>query len=271
MGAPVCPYCAEAIAPGAARCEACGESLVERAAPPVKARSTATVIVIIVAVLFVVGVCVLGILATLLMPALMKAKQKANRTKCANHLRMVGLSMLQYADDKRGFPHVRGKEELDGDVTTSDSPKIARALIWHGYLDTPDTLVCPESLDWARSPVVTGSMRTWFWDGRTVPEGAASPFTDGQPDPALDQTDELSYGWTRRALSANARSTTLLSADRALRGDPGALMGNHRDGANVGHVDGTVRWAPGYDDALTSTDAADPGAGFLSIDGSQGR
>jgi len=47
--------------------------------------------------LVVVGI--IGILAGLLMPALAQAKQKANRVKCLNHMRQLGLALTMYAGD----------------------------------------------------------------------------------------------------------------------------------------------------------------------------
>lgn len=276
MGKDTCPFCAEPIAGGATTCEACGEHLVRApSAAPVKS-NTGLILGIVVAVCFG-GVCLIGVLATLLMPALMKAKSKANRSKCVNNLRHVGLAMIQYADDRRFYPHVGPTQALDGDVTTSDTPKVARSLIWYGYHDRPDTFVCPESYDLAfgaASPGAptagVGSPRTWFWQGQTIPKSTRSPFVDGQPDPTLDTTDELSYGWTRRGLSPNVRGSTRLSADRARRSDPSAddvLAGNHAEGWNVGNADGTVEWVtPATTGDLTSTDASDREAGFLCIE-----
>ncbi len=276
MADATCPFCAEPIAAGAARCDACGERQDGATAAPAKGGGAGLIIGIVVAVC-VGGVCLLGVLATLLMPALTKAKSRANRTKCSNNLRQVGLAMIMYADDKRFYPHVGPTGSLDGDVTSSDSPRIARALLWYGYHDAPEGLICPDSYDlaWAGGNAPTagvGAQGAWFWGGGAVPATGLSPFVDGQSDPALDQTTELSYGWTRRGLSSNTPATATISADRARRSDPAAfdvLAGNHGDGWNVGYADGTVSWvvpALPAADALTSTDTNDPEAGFLSIE-----
>lgn len=47
--------------------------------------------------LVVIGI--IGILASLLMPALSQAKQKANRVNCMNHMRQLGLALTMYAGD----------------------------------------------------------------------------------------------------------------------------------------------------------------------------
>jgi len=58
-----------------------------------------------------VVVAIIGILAGLLMPALSQAKQKANRVKCLNHMRQLGLALSMYAGDHDGqFPPRRRGE-----------------------------------------------------------------------------------------------------------------------------------------------------------------
>lgn len=49
-----------------------------------------------------VVVAVIGILASLLLPAISKAKEKAWRIKCVSNLRQVGQAFILYADDHKG-------------------------------------------------------------------------------------------------------------------------------------------------------------------------
>lgn len=52
-----------------------------------------------------VVISIIMILAGMLLPSLARAKQQANRIKCLNNMRQLGLSLIMYADENEGqFP-----------------------------------------------------------------------------------------------------------------------------------------------------------------------
>jgi prepilin-type N-terminal cleavage/methylation domain-containing protein len=210
-----------------------------------------------------VVIAIIGILATLLMPALMKAKEKANKTKCANNLRQIALAAVQYGDDKRFLPHNLGVRAIDTDNTTNHAVKSTRAVVWYGYHDNPEGFICPSSADFyvpIQDTNTRENMRLWMWGGNGAPgapgDNVVPPWRDGLADPDLVTTDELSYGYTRRGYNRNLSSVKMLGADRGVRieDDPSSTSvgpgdyGNHMDGWNVSKADATVEFIPsGHD------------------------
>ena len=51
-----------------------------------------------------VVVAIIGILASMLLPALSKARKKANRAKCANNLKQIGVAWLSFSTSNDNFP-----------------------------------------------------------------------------------------------------------------------------------------------------------------------
>ncbi len=166
---------------------------------------------------------ILGTSAAFVQVSLRRLERRGAPSKCQNNAKQLALAAIQYSDDRRWFPHVRGAKELDGDATTSDGPRCFRALIALGYLDQPDLFVCPTSADRVAvlppsgpGPVVFG------WGGR-LPETAASPIAaPASCDRPLTELTDLSFAYTRAPLTSNASSRTPLLSDRR--------RGNHPEG-----------------------------------------
>ena len=104
-----------------------------------------------------VVIAIIGILASMLLPALSKAKAKAQRIACVSNLRQVTMAFKLWANDNDG------KYPWWIDSTNGGTMGIAEA--WYHYtvisneLSTPKVLVCPAdsiektvATDWSADP-----------------------------------------------------------------------------------------------------------------------
>jgi len=113
-----------------------------------------------------VVVAIIGILASMLLPAMSRAREKGKSTKCINNLRQLGLAMMMFEEDNQVYPI--GWTEAPG-------PNGSPPPIWYRqlqpYLGRKETnsgqgvFICPSSVQKAKptEAIRSGVREGGFW------------------------------------------------------------------------------------------------------------
>lgn len=145
----------------------------------------------LIELLVVIGI--IGILASMLLPSLAKAKEKGKRINCVSNLRQIGMALNMWADDNNGkYPWQ--VPPIDGGTQTSP-------FVWEHFTAVSNELATPKIL---HCPSDSGKDIGYEW---TIVNGVG---IGGEGDRAI------SFG-----IGTEAKSTSALmhlAADRNLKG-----------------------------------------------------
>jgi prepilin-type N-terminal cleavage/methylation domain-containing protein len=152
-----------------------------------------------------VVIAIIAILASLLLPALAKAKESAKRIQCVNDERQLGLSVTMYADDHDGFYPKRGGP-WEADVKVAKSALAAAAggnsnywplQLQPYYIDTkvlycPSDVLNPPNFGSGSPYAALSAKRSYIFNGfNDYFKGTPSnPDGSAMPEAAITQTSE---------------------------------------------------------------------------------
>jgi prepilin-type N-terminal cleavage/methylation domain-containing protein/prepilin-type processing-associated H-X9-DG protein len=105
-----------------------------------------------------VVIAIIGILAAILLPALSRAREAANRAVCQNNLKQMGIVFKMYAGEAKGkFPRLEANAEPSLDCNTAGFPPtgsmgaVAGGFnvpdVYPEYLTDPNIIICPSDAD----------------------------------------------------------------------------------------------------------------------------
>jgi prepilin-type N-terminal cleavage/methylation domain-containing protein/prepilin-type processing-associated H-X9-DG protein len=105
----------------------------------------------LVELLVVIGI--IAILISILMPALQRARDAAQRTKCASNLHQIYLTALAYANDDQG--HVPYVVDTDTAVVADAYFSQENRQIWEPYVTDLNVFYCPGQVQglWPTTPM----------------------------------------------------------------------------------------------------------------------
>ncbi|MBR4219666.1 MAG: type II secretion system protein [Victivallales bacterium] len=174
----------------------------------------------LIELLVVIGI--IAILAAMLMPALSKAKEKANQADCMNNMKQISTTLMMYSNDFKNMFTVGIDENGIQDENNPHNSAGLANLLYCEYLNSPKTFVC----------------RSTKHKAAAVKDGWKSVAKNTDSNDGKGASDEYnSY------LYIGGLCTTEVTSEHGIARDKGkGNKGNHKQYGNVlfgdGHVEG---------------------------------
>jgi prepilin-type N-terminal cleavage/methylation domain-containing protein/prepilin-type processing-associated H-X9-DG protein len=218
-----------------------------------------------------VVIAIIGVLIALLLPAVQKVREAANRVQCANHLKQIGTAFHNHHDSYGFFPDGGELWDKSRTFTESGQPQVApyQFLGW-GYQILPFMEQDPLWRNPDDAVVVGTPVSTYFCRSRRAPmvvHGRAmlDYAGNGGTDETKDPGDTGDWGWgnakngvvvrrpngttyrsasVRIELITDGSSNTLMAGEKCMQTDRlGMFPPDDDQGYTAGWDRDEIRWA----------------------------
>jgi prepilin-type N-terminal cleavage/methylation domain-containing protein/prepilin-type processing-associated H-X9-DG protein len=144
-----------------------------------------------------VVIAIIGILIALLLPAVQKVREAANRSKCANNLKQIGLGMHNYHDSFQKLPPQVARNAnvcCYGTWQMAILPYVEQDNLWKMYLNYGNSLATQQRYDQRENVLVTSVRLSVFTCPSDQPADAKTVTFNGQSYPITNQNYLVNVG-----------------------------------------------------------------------------